>query len=54
MTSFRLSAGGRIDRSSTLGFSFDGKDFSGHTGDTLGATQQICEIAAVCALATAL
>ena len=26
----------------------------GHTGDTLGAMQQICEIAAICALATAL
>jgi heterotetrameric sarcosine oxidase alpha subunit len=37
MTSFRLSAGGRIDRSSTLGFSFDGKDFSGHAGDTLAS-----------------
>ncbi|MDE1996684.1 MAG: adenosylcobinamide-GDP ribazoletransferase, partial [Rhizobiaceae bacterium] len=24
---------------------------SGHTGDTIGATQQICEIAALCALA---
>ncbi|ULR45731.1 adenosylcobinamide-GDP ribazoletransferase [Rhizobium sp. K102] len=27
---------------------------AGHTGDTLGATQQICEIATFCALATAL
>lgn len=27
---------------------------AGHTGDTLGATQQICEMAAVCALAMAL
>ncbi|MBB3918145.1 adenosylcobinamide-GDP ribazoletransferase [Rhizobium fabae] len=30
------------------------RQLAGHTGDTLGATQQICEIAAVCALATAL
>lgn len=30
------------------------RKLAGHTGDTLGATQQICEIAAVCALVTAL
>lgn len=30
-----------------------GKRLSGHTGDTIGATQQICEIAALCALAMA-
>ncbi|HWT57451.1 MAG TPA: adenosylcobinamide-GDP ribazoletransferase, partial [Rhizobium sp.] len=30
------------------------RKLAGHTGDTLGATQQICEIAALCALATAL
>jgi adenosylcobinamide-GDP ribazoletransferase len=30
------------------------KRLSGHTGDTIGATQQICEIAAFCALAMCL
>ncbi|PDT03422.1 adenosylcobinamide-GDP ribazoletransferase [Rhizobium chutanense] len=30
------------------------RKLDGHTGDTLGATQQICEVATLCALATAL
>lgn len=30
------------------------RKLAGHTGDTLGAMQQICEIASLCALATAL
>ncbi|EJC76511.1 adenosylcobinamide-GDP ribazoletransferase [Rhizobium hidalgonense] len=30
------------------------RKLAGHTGDTLGATQQICEVAALCTLATAL
>ncbi|ANK86092.1 MULTISPECIES: adenosylcobinamide-GDP ribazoletransferase [unclassified Rhizobium] len=30
------------------------RKLAGHTGDTLGATQQICEIATLCALATTL
>ena len=37
MTSFRLSSGGRIDRSKTVGFSFDGRDLTGHPGDTLAS-----------------
>jgi len=37
MTSFRLAKGGLIDRSTTLNFSFDGKAFSGHAGDTLAS-----------------
>ncbi|MBB3524297.1 sarcosine oxidase subunit alpha family protein [Rhizobium sp. BK456] len=37
MTSFRLSSGGRIDRATTLGFSFDGKALEGHPGDTLAS-----------------
>jgi len=37
MTSFRLSRGGLIDRASTLGFSFDGKQYRGHAGDTLAS-----------------
>ncbi|OHV19488.1 sarcosine oxidase subunit alpha family protein [Rhizobium sp. RMa-01] len=37
MTSFRLSAGGRIDRATTLGFTFDGKALEGHPGDTLAS-----------------
>jgi len=37
MTSFRLAKGGLIDRSTALNFSFDGKAFSGHPGDTLAS-----------------
>ncbi|MBB3590956.1 adenosylcobinamide-GDP ribazoletransferase [Rhizobium sp. BK529] len=40
---------------STLAFTwFIRRRLGGHTGDTLGATQQICELAAFCALAMAL
>ncbi|GAN81672.1 sarcosine oxidase subunit alpha family protein [Acidocella aminolytica] len=35
--SYRLSAGGRIDRTRTLTFSFDGKLYLGHPGDTLAS-----------------
>jgi len=34
---FRLSQGGRIDRTGTLGFRFDGRRFDGHPGDTLAS-----------------
>ena len=34
---FRLAAGGRIDRGSSLAFRFDGLDFAGHPGDTLAS-----------------
>ncbi|MFF0923443.1 sarcosine oxidase subunit alpha family protein [Rhizobium leguminosarum] len=37
MTSFRLSFGGRIDRATTLGFTFDGRPLEGHPGDTLAS-----------------
>jgi len=37
MTSFRLAAGGLIDRGTSLRFSFDGKSFVGHAGDTLAS-----------------
>ncbi|MGD9913429.1 MAG: sarcosine oxidase subunit alpha family protein [Rhizobiaceae bacterium] len=37
MTSFRLVSGGRIDRSRTLRFSFDGREMTGHAGDTLAS-----------------
>jgi methylglutamate dehydrogenase subunit C len=37
MTGFRLPSGGLIDRSATLDFTFDGKTFSGHQGDTLAS-----------------
>ena len=37
MTSFRLPSGGLIDRSQTLRFTFDGKPFTGHPGDTLAS-----------------
>ncbi|MEP9353785.1 sarcosine oxidase subunit alpha family protein [Xanthobacter sp. KR7-65] len=33
----RLSAGGLIDRSRTLAFTFDGKSYAGHPGDTLAS-----------------
>ena len=37
MTSFRLKTGGLIDRSTSLGFAFDGRRFEGHPGDTLAS-----------------
>ena len=37
MAGFRLGKGGLIDRSSNLTFSFDGKAYSGHQGDTLAS-----------------
>ncbi|MBR9762184.1 MAG: sarcosine oxidase subunit alpha family protein [Rhodobacteraceae bacterium] len=33
----RLSTGGRIDRSRRVGFTFDGRELSGHPGDTLAS-----------------
>ncbi|WP_336274990.1 sarcosine oxidase subunit alpha family protein [Vreelandella indica] len=33
----RLSEGGRIDRAHSLGFTFNGKQYQGHTGDTLAS-----------------
>jgi sarcosine oxidase, subunit alpha len=35
--SHRLAAGGRIDRSRTLRFRFDGREYEGHPGDTLAS-----------------
>jgi sarcosine oxidase, subunit alpha len=37
MSGFRLSAGGRIDRDTTISFSFDGKTYRGFAGDTLAS-----------------
>ncbi|ENN85433.1 putative sarcosine oxidase alpha subunit [Rhizobium freirei PRF 81] len=37
MSSYRLSSGGRIDRSRTIDFTFDGTDLQGHPGDTLAS-----------------
>ena len=34
---FRTPAGGRIDRSSQYEFTFDGRDYTGHPGDTLAS-----------------
>ena len=34
---FRNSTGGVIDRATTLGFTFDGKRYAGHPGDTLAS-----------------
>ena len=33
----RLSTGGLIDRTRTLTFTFDGKTYTGHPGDTLAS-----------------
>lgn len=37
MTSSRLPSGGRIERSRTLNFTFDGRQLTGHPGDTLAS-----------------
>ncbi|MCD2172387.1 sarcosine oxidase subunit alpha family protein [Rhizobium sp. C4] len=37
MSNHRLSTGGRIDRTRTIKFSFDGKALTGHPGDTLAS-----------------
>ena len=37
MQSNRLDSGGRIERSKTLGFRFDGKSYEGFAGDTLAS-----------------
>ncbi len=37
MTTFRTAEGGRIDRDTTLGFTFDGQAYTGHPGDTLAS-----------------
>ena len=34
---FRLPTGGRIDRSRTIHFRFDGHEYEGHPGDTLAS-----------------
>jgi sarcosine oxidase subunit alpha len=34
---FRLASGGRIDRGQTLRFRFGGRDYEGHSGDTLAS-----------------
>lgn len=36
-TSFRTGAGGRIDRSRRIAFTFDGRTYHGHPGDTLAS-----------------
>ena len=37
MTGFRLGKGGLIDRATPVNFSFDGKAFTGFSGDTLAS-----------------
>ncbi|WP_119388015.1 sarcosine oxidase subunit alpha family protein [Taklimakanibacter lacteus] len=37
MAGFRLDKGGLIDRATSLNFTFDGKSFTGHAGDTLAS-----------------
>ncbi len=34
---FRLASGGHVDRSQRLGFTFDGRRYEGHAGDTLAS-----------------
>ena len=38
MSSRRLASGGAVDRTLTVGFSFDGRHYTGHPGDTLAPT----------------
>ena len=35
MTAYRISTGGLVDRSTSVGFTFDGKALKGFEGDTL-------------------
>ncbi len=35
--SFRTATGGRVDRGTTLAFTFDGRPYTGHPGDTLAS-----------------
>ena len=37
MSPRRTSSGGRIDRNKTIHFSFDGRQLTGHPGDTLAS-----------------
>ncbi|WP_062231535.1 sarcosine oxidase subunit alpha family protein [Aureimonas sp. N4] len=37
MNRFRTSSGGRIDRTASLGFTFDGQSYRGYQGDTLAS-----------------
>ena len=37
MTARRLASGGLIDRTKVLRFRFDGRDYTGHPGDTLAS-----------------
>ena len=37
MSGYRLPNGGRVDRSKTVRFSFDGQSYSGFAGDTLAS-----------------
>ncbi|WP_274424181.1 sarcosine oxidase subunit alpha family protein [Chelativorans sp. YIM 93263] len=37
MTARRTSSGGLIERSRTIGFTFDGRSYTGHSGDTLAS-----------------
>ena len=34
---FRFETGGRIARDKTIAFRFDGRDYTGHGGDTLAS-----------------
>ena len=37
MSGYRVESAGRVDRSRTIGFTFDGKAYTGHPGDTLAS-----------------
>ena len=44
MTSQRLEKGGRIDRTKTFGFTWDGKKYFGFKGDTLASALMVNNI----------
>ena len=48
MSARRLDAGGRIDRSRPLRFTFDGRAYEGFEGDTLASALLANGVDAVC------
>ncbi len=47
MSASRLSAGGHIDRSRTLSFTWDGRDLTGHPGDTLASALLAADVGVI-------
>ena len=46
----RLPAGGRIDRRTRLHFTFNGKRYEGHAGDTLASALLANGVSATCTI----